>query len=139
MKSKYALILFWMIFSTSLVSVSFAAENAFGSLVSTNTANTNTTSSSSSSSNTIVDITVHPMLRWPVESVTLMGLMVSPSLKVAIIRLQDGGEYFIRLGDKLGDAKGTVTDIKSSSIEVTQAGEIVIVEVRNRSVSNEDE
>jgi len=137
MKSKYALILFWMIFSTSLVSVSFAAENAFGSLVSTNTANTNTTSSSSS--NTIVDITVHPMLRWPVESVTLMGLMVSPSLKVAIIRLQDGGEYFIRLGDKLGDAKGTVTDIKSSSIEVTQAGEIVTVEVRNRSVSNEDE
>tara|TARA_B100000795_G_C22464961_1_gene310694 strand:+ start:252 stop:458 length:207 start_codon:yes stop_codon:yes gene_type:complete len=68
-----------------------------------------------------------------------MGLMVSPSLKVAIIRLQDGGEYFIRLGDKLGDAKGTVTDIKSSSIEVTQAGEIVTVEVRNRSVSNEDE
>ena len=135
MKSKYALILFWMLFSTSLVSVSFAAENAFGSLVTTNTADTN----AGSSSNVILDVTVHPLLRFPVGSVTLMGLMVSPSLKVAIIRLQDGGEYFIRLGDRLGDASGTVTDIKSSSIEVTEAGEIVSVEVRNRSVNNEND
>jgi len=135
MKSKYALILFWMLFSTSLVNVSFAAENAFGSLITTNTAATNT----GSSSNMIVDVAVHPLLRYPVESVTLMGLMVSPTLKVAIIRLQDGNEYFIRLGDRLGDASGTVTDIKSSSIEVTEAGEIVSVEVRNRSVNDEND
>lgn len=135
MKSKYALILFWMLFSTSLVNVSFAAENAFGSLITTNTAATNI----GSSSNMIVDVAVHPLLRYPVESVTLMGLMVSPTLKVAIIRLQDGNEYFIRLGDRLGDASGTVTDIKSSSIEVTEAGEIVSVEVRNRSVNDEND
>jgi type IV pilus assembly protein PilP len=65
--------------------------------------------------------------------------MVSPSLKVAIIRIQDGNEYFIRLGDRLGNANGTVTDIKSSSIEVTEAGEIVSVEVRNRSVNDEND
>ena len=135
MKSKYALILFWMLFSTSLVSTSFAAENAFGSLITTNTAATNT----GSSSNVIADVTVHPLLRFPVETVTLMGLMVSPSLKVAIIRLEDGNEYFIRLGDRLGNASGTVTDIKSSSIEVTEAGEVVSVEVRNRSVNDEND
>jgi Tfp pilus assembly protein PilP len=66
-----------------------------------------------------------------------MAVMISPELKLALIRTQSGDNYFVRIGDKLGNAKGTITAIKVNAIEVTEEGEIVSLDVRNRSASNE--
>ena len=65
--------------------------------------------------------------------------MISPAQKIAYLRTYDGEEYFIGVGDKLGNADGSVTNINSSGIEVTQADDVISLPVRNRSVANENE
>ena len=80
---------------------------------------------------------LHPLIRNAAATNTLMAVMISPELKLALIRTQSGDNYFVRIGDKLGNAKGTITAIKANAIEVTEEGEIVSLDVRNRSASNE--
>ena len=65
--------------------------------------------------------------------------MISPAQKIAYIRTYDGEEYFIGVGDMLGNADGSVTNINSFGIEVTQAYDVISLPVRNRSVANENE
>jgi type IV pilus assembly protein PilP len=67
-----------------------------------------------------------------------MAIMISPSIKIALIRAKNGEEYFIRVGDLLGNSEGTITDINSVGIEVTEEDEVISLLVRNRSVANEN-
>ena len=66
-----------------------------------------------------------------------MGVVISKSVKIALIRANNGEEYFIRVGDLLGNDEGTITDINGSGIEVSEENKIVSLAVRNRSASNE--
>ena len=66
-----------------------------------------------------------------------MGVVISKTVKIALIRANNGEEYFIRVGDLLGNAEGTITDINGIGVEVTEENKVVSLPVRNRSASNE--
>ena len=131
MKTKFVSILS-LILLASLASVSNAADNAFGSLPSTNN-----TSQASSLSIDPIDQSLHPLVQNIIRSNTIIGIMISPSMKTAFIRTLTGDEYFVTIGDKLGNANGTITGISYDGIEVTEDSKVTSLPVRNRSVSNE--
>ena len=133
MKTKFVSILSLILLLASLSSVSYAAENAFGSLPSTN----NNSSQVGSLSIDPIDQSLHPLVQNIIRSNTIIGIMISPSMKTAFIRTLTGDEYFVTIGDKLGNANGTITGISYDGIEVTEDSKVTSLPVRNRSVSNE--
>ena len=134
MKIKPVLFLLWTMLSIPIVSTSVADDNAFGSLIT----NTETTVSAiDAPAAEVIDKSLHPLLQHPVKSYILMGVVISKTVKIALIRANNGEEYFIRVGDLLGDAEGTITDINGIGIEVTEENKVVSLAVRNRSASHE--
>jgi type IV pilus assembly protein PilP len=132
MKIKLVLFVFWMMLS--IVGTSVADDNAFGSLIT----NTETAVSAiDAPAPDVIDKSVHPLLQHPVKSYILMGVVISKKVKIALIRANNGEEYFIRVGDLLGNAEGTITDINGIGVEVTEENKVVSLPVRNRSASNE--
>ena len=132
MKIKLVLFVFWMMLS--IVGTSVADDNAFGSLIT----NTETAVSAiDAPAPDVIDKSVHPLLQHPVKSYILMGVVISKTVKIGLIRANNGEEYFIRVGDLLGDAEGTITDINGIGIEVTEENKVVSLAVRNRSASHE--
>mgnify|MGYP003951203673 CR=1 FL=1 len=134
MKIKLVLSVLWTMLSISIVSTSVADDNAFGSLIT----NTDTTvPAADAPAAEVIDKSLHPLLQHPVKSYILMGVVISKTVKIALIRANNGEEYFIRVGDLLGNAEGTITDINGSGIEVSEENKVVSLAVRNRSASNE--
>ena len=134
MKIKLVLFVLWTMLSISIVSTSVADDNAFGSLIT----NTDTAvPAADAPAAEVIDKSLHPLLQHPVKSYILMGVVISKTVKIALIRANNGEEYFIRVGDLLGNAEGTITDINGSGIEVSEENKIVSLAVRNRSASNE--
>ncbi len=134
MKIKLVLFVLWMMLSISIVSTSVADNNAFGSLIT----NTDTTvPATDAPAAEVIDKSLHPLLQHPVKNYILMGVVISKSVKIALIRANNGEEYFIRVGDLLGNAEGTITDINVSGVEVSEENKVVSLAVRNRSASNE--
>jgi len=134
MKIKLVLSVLWTMLSISIVSTSVADDNAFGSLIT----NTDTTvPAADAPAAEVIDKSLHPLLQHPVKSYILMGVVISKTVKIALIRANNGEEYFIRVGDLLGNDEGTITDINGSGIEVSEENKIVSLAVRNRSASNE--
>ena len=132
MKIKLVLFVFWMMLS--IVGTSVADDNAFGSLVT----NTETVVSAiDAPAPDVIDKSVHPLLQHPVKSYILMGVVISKKVKIGLIRANNGEEYFVREGDLLGNAEGTITDINGIGVEVTEENKVVSLPVRNRSASNE--
>ena len=85
----------------------------------------------------VIDKSLHPLVQNPVNSYILMGVVISKSVKIALIRANNGDEYFIRVGDLLGNADGTITEINEIGIKVTEENEVVELLVRNRGASHE--
>ena len=135
MKIKFSLIISLLVFLTSLTGISIADDNAFGSLV---TPKDQTTTATYAPSPETVDKTLHPLLQNAVGSNTLMAIMISPSMKIGLIRTTSGDEYFVRVGDLIGNSEGKITNITSSGIEVTEKEEVISLIVRNRSVANDE-
>jgi len=134
MKIKLVLFLLWTMLSISLASTSVADDNAFGSLIT----NTETTVSAiDAPAAEVIDKSLHPLLQHPVNSYILMGVVISKKVKIGLIRANNGEEFFIRVGDLLGDAEGTITDIYGIGIEVTEENKVVSLAVRNRGASHE--
>ncbi|SVA37665.1 uncharacterized protein METZ01_LOCUS90519 [marine metagenome] len=134
MKIKLVLFLLWTMLSISLASTSVADDNAFGSLIT----NTETTVSAiDAPAAEVIDKSLHPLLQHPVKSYILMGVVISKTVKIGLIRANNGEEYFIRVGDLLGNAEGTITDINGTGIEVSEENKVVSLAVRNRSASHE--
>ena len=120
--------------SIPIASTSVAEDNAFGSLIT----NTETTVSAiDAPAPEVIDKSLHPLLQHPVKSYILMGVVISKTVKIGLIRANNGEEYFIRVGDLLGNAEGTITDINGIGVEVTEENKVVSLPVRNRSASNE--
>ena len=65
--------------------------------------------------------------------------MISPSMKIAYIQTISGEEYFVRVGDKLGNSNGSISDINPNGIEVEEDSEFISLPVRNRSASSATE
>ena len=135
MKTKFVSILSLILLLASLASVSYAAENAFGALPSTNN---NSSQATSLISGEPIDQGLHPLVQNTIRSNTIIGIMISPSMKSAFIRTLTGDEYFVGIGDKLGNANGTITGINYEGIEVTEDSNVTSLAVRNRSISNDE-
>ena len=135
MKTKFVSVLSLILLLGSLASVSYAAENAFGSLP---TINNNSSQAVSLISGETVDQDLHPLVQNAIRSNTIIGIMISPSVTTAFIRTLTGDEYFVSIGDKLGNANGIITGINYEGIEVTEDSLVTSLPVRNRSVSNEN-
>ena len=134
MKIRLVLFILWMMLSIPIVGTSVADDNAFGSLIT----NTETTVSAiDAPAAEVIDKSLHPLLQHPVKSYILMGVVISKTVKIALIRANNGEEYFVREGDLLGNAEGTITDINGIGVEVTEENKVVSLPVRNRSASNE--
>ena len=134
MKIKLVLFVLWTMLSISIVTTSVADDNAFGSLIT----NTDTAvPAADAPAAEVIDKSLHPLLQHPVKSYILMGVVISETVKIGLIRANNGEEYFIRVGDLLGSDEGTITDINGSGIEVSEENKIVSLAVRNRSASNE--
>ena len=135
MKIKLVLFLLWTMLSIPIVSTSVANDNAFGSLI------TDTVPPADIAilvpTAEVIDKSIHPLLQHPVKSYILMGVVISKTVKIALIRANKGEEYFIRVGDLLGNAEGTITNINGIGVEVTEENKVVSLPVRNRSASNE--
>ena len=78
----------------------------------------------------------HPMQRLAVTSYVLMAVVVSADKSLALVRAGNGGLYFLRVNDLMGNAEGVITDINGSGIEVTEKDNVVSLLVRNRSASD---
>ena len=138
MKIKLVLFVFWVMFTIPIVSTSVADDNAFGSLITVKEEpGIPLDAPSPEDSPEVINKNLHPLLQHPVKSYILMGVVISKTVKIALIRANNGEEYFIRVGDLLGDAEGTITDINGIGIEVTEENKVVSLAVRNRSASNE--
>ena len=137
MKIKFAINISLIFILASLGGVLHAAENAFGSLPTI--VNNNSAQTSGGFLSDPIDQSVHPLLQNSITSNIIIGIMISPSQKTAFIRTAIGDDYFVKVGDKLGNANGSITDISHEAIEVTEDGEVVYLVVRNRSGVNEDE
>ena len=133
MKNKRVLFVFWMILSIPIVGTSVADDNAFGSLI---TITETAVSAIDAPAADVIDKSVHPLLQHPVKSYILMGVVTSKIVKIGLIRANNGEEYFIRVGDLLGNAEGTITDINVIGVEVSEENKVVSLAVRNRSASN---
>ena len=133
MKIKRVLFVFGMMLSIPIVGTSVADDNAFGSLIT----NTETAVSAIDAPAPDVIENVHPLLQHTVKSYILMGVVTSKIIKIGLIRANNGEEYFVRVGDLLGNAEGTITVINGIGVEVTEENKVVSLPVRNRSASNE--
>ncbi len=80
---------------------------------------------------------IHPLQQHPVESYTLMGILVSSNWGVAMIRSLSGEEFFVHMGDRLGNNEGVITAIFGSGLEVEEQENIIVLNVKNRSISFE--
>ena len=94
MKIKLALFVFWMMLSIPIVSTSVADDNAFGSLI---VVKEEPGIPLDAPSPEAINKNLHPLLQHPVNSYILMGVVISKTVKVGLIRANNGEEYFIRL------------------------------------------
>jgi hypothetical protein len=67
-----------------------------------------------------------------------MAVIVSKKIKLGLIRANNGGEYFIKIDDLLGKSEGKIIDITGQGILVSENNKVVLLNVRNRSASNEN-
>ena len=85
-----------------------------------------------------IDSVVHPLLQYEVQDYILMAVIVSKKIKLGLIRANNGGEYFIKIDDLLGKSEGKIIDITGQGILVSENNKVVLLNVRNRSASNEN-
>ena len=127
-----SLLLMSFILTTMLSEVS-VADNPFDQL--------DTSSSDSvamdAPSGEVIQEGVHPLVQYPTNSYKVIAVMVSNSKKIGLIRAKNAEEYFVRIGDSLGNAEGKISDMHGRGIEVSEENKIVSLLVRNRSTVNE--
>jgi len=85
-----------------------------------------------------IDSGVHPLLQYEVQDYILIAVIVSKKIKLGLIRANNGGEYFIKIDDLLGKSEGKIIDITGQGILVSENNKVVLLNVRNRSASNEN-
>ncbi len=79
----------------------------------------------------------HPLQQSPVINYTLMGVIASVDRSVAMIKSSEGGQYFIHVGDLLGNAGGKISSINHKGIEVKEKTQIIVLNVRNKGTSDD--
>ena len=80
----------------------------------------------------------HPLLQKSVLSYALDGVIIAPKKKIALIRTM-GREYFVSVGDSLGNSGGRITEISKYGVVVKQKDKLVSLKVRRNKLDAKDE
>lgn len=88
---------------------------------------------------TLSDI-ASPLKDKPLSSFRLVGLIVSPTDAIAVVKGRDRHEYFVTVGDTLGSEAGMVEIIDSEGITLDVGGRLITLNVNNSfEIKNESE
>lgn len=79
-----------------------------------------------------------PLVDKPLSSYTVIGVVVSPSDALAVLKSRDRREYFAYIGDPVGMEGGVIATISIEGITVDMGGKVVPLKVSNR-FENQDE
>lgn len=75
---------------------------------------------------------IHPMVRYDVSKYYIKGVITSESGSLAIVSLPGDKDYFLFLGDPLGNDLHTITNISQDFVVVSKSnGEDISINVLN--------
>lgn len=80
----------------------------------------------------------NPLVDKPLSSYKVIGVVVSPSDALAVIKSRDRREYFAYIGDPVGMEGGVISAINIEGITIDMSGKVVPLKVSNR-FENQDE
>lgn len=75
---------------------------------------------------------VNPLIDKPISSYTVIGVVISPTDALAVLKSRDKHEYFAYVGDPIGSEGGVMETINTEGITVNINGKIVPLKVSNR-------
>lgn len=64
------------------------------------------------------EIYVDPMIKYPIHTYKLVGVMISSQKAIAMIKTQDNQEFIVRIGDEVGMEGGIIENISQNAIDV---------------------
>lgn len=73
-----------------------------------------------------------PLTEKPLVSYRLVGLIVSPKDSIALVKSRDKREYFVSVGDQIGNEGGVIEAIYSDGMTIDINGRIIDLTVNNR-------
>lgn len=73
-----------------------------------------------------------PLLRDPVYFYKLAGVIISPTESIALIRAKNKVDYFVKIGEAVGNEGGVISAISSQGITVDVSGKPINLTVSNR-------
>ena len=76
--------------------------------------------------------TSSPLIDKPLSAYTVIGVVVSPTDALAVLKSRDKHEYFAYIGDPVGSEGGVVETINTEGITVDIGGKILPLKVSNR-------
>lgn len=74
----------------------------------------------------------NPLTEKPLSSFTVIGVAISPTDSLAILKSRDKQEYFAYIGDDLGSEGGKIEDITPEGVSVNVNDKIIPLKVSNR-------
>tara|TARA_B100001564_G_C20654929_1_gene678683 strand:- start:1763 stop:2173 length:411 start_codon:yes stop_codon:yes gene_type:complete len=72
-----------------------------------------------------------PIERDPVRTYAVIGLIVSPDNAVAVVKSLNNHEFFVQVGDHIGNEGGVIESIHTDGITVDTGSSIVTLNVSN--------
>lgn len=73
-----------------------------------------------------------PLLRDPIYFYKLAGIIVSPTDSIALIRAKNKVDYFVKVGDAVGNEGGKISAISTDGITLDVNGKLMDLTVSNR-------
>lgn len=80
----------------------------------------------------------NPLVDKPVSSYRVIGVVVSPTDALAVLKARDKQEYFAYIGDPVGSEGGILETINTDGITVDIGGKIMSLKVSNRFESQDE-
>ena len=87
------------------------------------------------------DASVHPMVRLSIEQYFVKGVVTSPKGSLAIISFPGGDDYFLYVGDLIGNDSHSLKSISTDKITVSKEDELTatnIIKANKNSLQYDD-
>ncbi len=73
-----------------------------------------------------------PLIDKPLTAYTVIGVVISPTDALAVLKSRDKHEYFAYIGDQVGSEGGKLETINTDGVTVNISGKIIPLKVSNR-------
>lgn len=74
----------------------------------------------------------NPLTNKPLSAYTVIGVAISPTDALAVLKSRDKHEYFAYVGDRIGSEGGILKVISTEGITIDIGGKIVPLKISNR-------